>query len=172
MLVNHDWDYIHHFRSFSSKILFQIELPFLAFDFYVSLKVSKKFYLLLKGMSEEAKWHSTPQEYKEKQRTTKTFAILQSIPLFTFIFGLILVVAESIRDSTYLTKGCCLVQYLFPNNLISFTIPDNLIRYYQGWQVLSTWTKPSGFNQVKTVLSKTSWVDKTGQNWTKPQNLI
>ena len=48
--------------------------------------------------------------------------------------------------------------------------------FRQGWQVLSTWTKPSGFNQVKTVLSKTSWVDKTGQNldktWTKPgQNL-
>ena len=41
-----------------------LELPFLVFDFYVSLKVSKKFYLLLKGMSEEAKWHSTPQEYK------------------------------------------------------------------------------------------------------------
>ena len=31
---------------------------------------------------------------------------------------------------------------------------------------------PSGFNQVKTVLSKTSWVDKLDKTWTKPgQNL-
>ena len=103
---------------------FTLELPFLAFDIYVSLKVSKKFYLLLKGMSEEAKLHSTPQEYKEKQRTTKTFAILQSIPLFGFILGLILVVAELIQEWTRITNGYCLVQYLFPNNPISFTIPE------------------------------------------------
>ena len=106
---------------------FTLELPFLAFDIYVSLKVSKKFYLLLKGMSEEAKWHSTPQEYKEKQRTTKTFAILQSITLFGFILCLILVAAESIREFAHLTNGYCLVQYLFPNNPISFTIPENII---------------------------------------------
>ena len=104
-----------------------LELPFLVFDFYVSLKVRNKFYLLLKGMCEEAKWHSTPQEYKGKQRITKTFAILQSITLFTFSLGLILVAAESIHESTYLTNGYCLVQYLFPNNPISFTVPDNII---------------------------------------------
>ena len=115
---------------------FTLELPFLAFDFYVSLKVSNKFYLLLKGMSEEAKWHSTPQEYKEKQRTTKTFAILQSLTLFGFVLCLILVVAESIHELTYISHGYCLVQYSFPNNPISFTVPDNIIhtsgiiRYY------------------------------------------
>ena len=108
-----------------------LELPFLAFDFYVFLKLSKKFYLLLKGMCEEAKWHSTPQEYKEKQRITKTFAILQSITLFTFILLLILVVAESIHEFTYITQGYCLVQYLFPNNPFSFTVPDNIIYILQ-----------------------------------------
>ena len=106
---------------------FALELPFLVFDIYVLSKVSKKFYLLLKGMSEEAKWHSTPQEYKQKQRTTKTFAILQSITLFTFIFCLIIGAAESILELTYLTNGYCLVQYLFPNIPISFTIPENII---------------------------------------------
>ena len=106
---------------------FALELPFLVFDLYVSLKVSKKFYLLLKGMSEEAKWHSTPQEYKQKQRITKTFAIFQSIPLFAFILGLLLVAAKSIQDLTGITNEYCLVQYLFPNDPISFTIPENII---------------------------------------------
>ena len=119
---------------------FALELPFQAFDFYVLLKMSRKFYLLLKGMSEEAKRHSTPQEHKEKQRTTKTFAIFQSITLFAFILGLILVVAESIRDSTHLTNGYCFVQYLFPNNPISFTIPENIIHtshiIYEGCSII------------------------------------
>ena len=123
-----------------------LEIPFLVFDIYVLLKVSEKFYLLLKGMCEEAKWHSTPQEYKEKQRTTKTFAILQPITLFTFIFCLILVVTESIREWTsltnyHLTNGYCLVQYLFPNYPISFTIPENIIdtssMIYEGCSIIT-----------------------------------
>ena len=111
---------------FIQLFLSTLELPFLVFDFYVCLKVSKKFYLLLKGMSEEAKWHSTPQEYKEKQRTTKTFAILQSITLFTFILCLILVATESIREFTNINQGYCLIQNLIPNYPINFTISENI----------------------------------------------
>ena len=73
----------------------------------------------------------------------------------------------------FLLIGASYVRYVSIQILLKFQPP---ISYNQGWQVLSTWTKPSGFNQVKTVLSKTSWVDKTGQNldktWTKlGQNL-
>ena len=114
---------------------FALELPFLVFDFYVSFKVSRKFYLLLKGMSEEARLH-WKKEYKEKRRASIIFKIFQPITLFIFSLSLILVVAESIRECTHLTNYHCFIQYLFPNYPISFTIPYNIlhasgqIRYY------------------------------------------
>ena len=39
-----------------------------------------------------------------------------------------MLVAESIQELTNITNAYCLVQYLFPNNPISFTIPDNIIQ--------------------------------------------
>ena len=107
---------------------FLMELPFSLFDFCVYVNASKKFYLLLKGMSEEAKWHSTTQEYKRKKREAKVFGILRSIYLFTLTFGLIIVVMLSIENLTKITKNSsCLLQYVLPNTPINYFVPGNFI---------------------------------------------
>ena len=61
-----------------------MELPFLLLDFCTYVNASKKFSLLLKGRCEEAKWHSTPQEYKRKRRITKIFSLTRKLLLFYF----------------------------------------------------------------------------------------
>ena len=105
-----------------------MELPFFTLDVYVFVYVSKKFYLLLKGLSEEAKWHFTRQEYIQKQKWTKIFAILRRFLLFAASFFMIMVLLNSTNEiATVIRHSDCLIQYLFPNTAITFTVSKNLI---------------------------------------------
>ena len=102
---------------------FMVELVFLLFDSYVYLKGSKKFNLLLKGMSEEAKWHFTSQEYNKKRRAAKTFGILRSVFILAFIICLSIVMLKSINEFIKIIQNSdCLLQILLPNTPIKFTV--------------------------------------------------
>ena len=109
-----------------------MELPFFTLDVYVFVYVSKKFYLLLKGLSEEAKWHSTRQEYIQKQKWTKIFAILRRFLLFASSFVMIMVLLNSTNEiATVIRHSDCLIQYLFPNTAITFLVRRAVISCYQ-----------------------------------------
>ena len=71
---------------FTNYLLSTLELPFFFFDIHVYVKASKKISLLLKGMSEGAKWHATSREYENTQRAAKLFVITRMLVLFIIIF--------------------------------------------------------------------------------------
>ena len=105
-----------------------IEMPFVMIDLYIFMIASKKFYLLLKGMSEEARWHSTPKEYKQKRKSMKTFGILRRIILFVFFIFITMVLLNSINEfALIIVNSDCLLRYLLPNTPIFFTLPKNLV---------------------------------------------
>ena len=107
-------------------LLCTMELPFFFFDIHVYVKASKKFYLLLKGMSEEAKWHSTSQEYENKWRAAKLFAITRKLTLFILFLLMASNILNSVLELTIIVDHSnCIVQYIFPNTPISFTIPTS-----------------------------------------------
>ena len=111
---------------FTNYLLSTLELPFFFFDIHVYVKASKKFYLLLKGMSEEAKWHSTSQEFENKRRAAKLFAITRMLVLFTIIILITLLLLHSILElTTIVNHSSCIIQYIFPNTQISFTVQNS-----------------------------------------------
>ena len=104
-----------------------IQLPFLAFDFYTYAISSRKFYLLLRSMHEEAKSHSTLIDYKKKRMATKVFALTQIPIFFTVTILMIMVIMKSLFNITTLIQyGNCILQYMLPNTPINFTIHRNL----------------------------------------------
>lgn len=109
--------------SYTENIL---ELPFLLFDTYVYVNASKKLYLLLKGMSEEAKWHSTQREYRNRRRTTQTFAITRAAIFLTFILCVLILTLNSMSEVYALIQDSdCLLQYAFPNTPLHFSLPSS-----------------------------------------------
>ena len=90
--------------------------PFVIFDSYFLFNSSRKFYLLLKGRRDEARWHSTRREYIEKWRIARTFAITQTIVLFVAFLLLIATILDFlIRITNILKESNCLFHYAFPN---------------------------------------------------------
>ena len=102
-----------------------MELPFLVFDFFVYANVSKKLHLLLKGLSVEAKWHSTMKDYTRNYRIAKIFYITRGITVFAFIIFIIIVIMDSFADINIIIQNSdCLLQYFIPNTPISFSVSE------------------------------------------------
>ena len=102
-------------------------LPFTILDFYAYVKLSRNFYLLLKGLSTEAKFHSTPEDYRRKERIAKVFHVTRNLTLLVFGVGVIMCLMNSIiafANSVQYSK--CIFQYAFPNVPVSFTVPGRL----------------------------------------------
>ena len=115
--------YTHHIQIL-------IELPFLIFDFCVYVNSSKKFYLLLKGMSIEAKLHFSPQEYRNRHKTTKIFAITRMVLLLTFLLAIAMSVIGSMPVAKKLIENSdYLLKYILPNTPINLTVPSSLSHF-------------------------------------------
>ena len=124
------YDIISSYCLITFYIKHIMELPFILFDVYVFGNSSRKFYLLLKGLREEAKWHSTPQKYRERRRTTRFFAVTQTLYLLASIIGVTIVLMNSLNDiDTIILKSDCLQHYIFPATPIYYSVPSSLTHF-------------------------------------------
>ena len=112
---------------FTGYFIYSMQLPFIFFDIYIYVNASKKFYLLLKGIGEEAKWNSTPRMYQNKRRTALYFYITRVIVLFASVIFITTVLLNSITEfATMIKNSHCMLRYLVPNTQINFTVPNSL----------------------------------------------
>ena len=58
-------------------------------DFYIYQSCFRRFYFLLKGRTQEARWHSTQRDYIIKRRIATQFLIAQIYTLFCFLLTLL-----------------------------------------------------------------------------------
>ena len=87
----------HNLHHLLEMLVFPIGLV----DFVVYVVCCKKFYLLLKGRREEARWHLTQEEYHKRSRIAKQFLYSQT---YTFLIYLILLTTFLISLVQTLTR--------------------------------------------------------------------
>ena len=113
-------------------------VPFLITDSYLYITSCRSFYILLKGRRDEAWWHSTRREYREKRKIAKHFLIAQygaSIVIFSiFIVFTCNILIDIIR---MILESECLLHYAFgPGTPVYFQVPTtfqnsaNMVMYY------------------------------------------
>ena len=79
------------FSSFN-QTSYQIQIlyfPFSLIDFFIYLSCCRSFYRLLKGRSEEARWHSTQSDYRIKRLMAAQFFYGQCFTITCFVLVLI-----------------------------------------------------------------------------------
>ena len=86
----------HDLYYLLEMILFPIGL----IDFVVYTNCCKKFYLLLKGRREEARWHLTQNEYHRRQIIVKQFIYSQTYTFMIYLLLLILFLVALVRSLT------------------------------------------------------------------------
>ena len=85
-------------------------LPISLIDVRIYISSSRQFYLLLKGLRNEARIHSTKLEYRDKSQTVNQFFYAQVITLFFFNigFGIIFLYTLSVPLRIYGYNPCFL----------------------------------------------------------------
>ena len=94
-------------------------------DSYLYIKSCWRFYILLKGRRDEARWHSTRRDYIEKRIIFQKFVITQSGVFIIFIVALISIMLSFLVDVIrIIQKSQCLFQYIFHSTTpVSIQIP-------------------------------------------------
>ena len=102
-------------------------LPFGLIDFSIYIRSVRVFYQLLKGLRDEARWHSTQYDYNQKKRTVTHFFYTQILIFFVCLLlltvTLLLFIGVPIGIFAF---NPCFLSYITFDFIPNFTIPTQV----------------------------------------------